>query len=107
TRVVQVSGECCQILVTLVLQQFEESLLIGWQAIRLQSNQLGEKVWCAGETGIHVASIHGPLSFEIGKARFYFLLANANSTVDLFNLRIECTLNRGCNLVEVFEPDYV
>src|SRR5690606_21426608 len=73
TRVVQVSGECCQILVTLVLQQFEESLLIGWQAIRLQSNQLGEKVWCAGETGIHVASIHGPLSFEIGKARFYFL----------------------------------
>ncbi|OQA45211.1 MAG: hypothetical protein BWY50_00147 [Spirochaetes bacterium ADurb.Bin315] len=70
----------------LVLKQLEEPLLIGGQAIRFQSNQFGEEVWRAGEARVHVARVHGPLTFEIGEARFYFLLAGTNPTVDLFDL---------------------
>ena len=107
TRIVQVGGKRRQILVTLVLQQFKESLLIGGQPIRLQSNQFGEEVWRAGKARVHVARVHRPLPFEVGKACFYFLLAGTNPTVDLFDLRIECAFYRSCHLVEVVEPDCI
>ena len=92
---------------TLILQQFEESLFIGRKAIRFQSDQLGEIIRCTGEACVHVASIHWPLSFEIGKACFYFFLTIGDFIFDLTDFCVESSLNSCCYLVEVFEPDHV